>query len=79
MKVTEAATANEGVWLTFLVVAAIYLVVGVTVILVLRGMSRRYREAGTGGAPEQDDDAPYGPRPPAPADGPASSEEVTVG
>ena len=46
MKVTQAATTNTGVWLTFVIVFAIYAVVGVTTILVLRGMSRRYREAG---------------------------------
>jgi cytochrome d ubiquinol oxidase subunit I len=60
LKVEDAATANEGVWLTFLVVAAIYLVVGVTVILVLRGMSKRWRAAGAGGGDESD--VPYGPR-----------------
>ena len=46
MTVEQAATTNTGVWITFLVVLAIYAVVGVTTILVLRGMSRRWREAG---------------------------------
>jgi cytochrome d ubiquinol oxidase subunit I len=77
MKVEEAATTNEGVWVTFLAVASIYLVVGVTVVLVLRGMSRRWREAGA--AADTEGDVPYGPNPPAPADGSASSDEVTVG
>jgi cytochrome d ubiquinol oxidase subunit I len=78
MKVEEAATANEGVWLTFLVVAGIYSVVGVTVILVLRGMSRRWRDQRAG--PEVD--VPYGPNPPpppGPAAPPPADEEVTVG
>ena len=59
MKVTSAATTNSGVWLTFLVVIALYAAVGVTTILVLRGMSRRWRE---GEIPESD--VPYGPSDP---------------
>ena len=46
MKVEDAVTGNTGVWLTFLGVVVLYAVVGVTTILVLRGMSRRWREAG---------------------------------
>ena len=46
MKVSEAVTGNTGVWLTFLGVIALYAVVAVTTVLVLRGMSRRWREAG---------------------------------
>ncbi len=57
MKVEDAATTNEGVWITFIVVAVIYAVVGVTTILVLRGMSRRWRTAGA----EAESDVPYGP------------------
>ena len=44
MKVEEAATGNTGVWITFLAVLAIYVGVGVTLVLVLRMMSRRFRE-----------------------------------
>jgi cytochrome d ubiquinol oxidase subunit I len=58
MTVTDAATENAGVWVTFLVVAAVYLVVGVTTILVLRLMSRRFRDAGG-----DDENVAYGPRP----------------
>jgi cytochrome d ubiquinol oxidase subunit I len=59
MRVDEAATTNEGVWLTFLAVVVIYAVVAITTVLVLRGMSRRAREAD-----ELDEgDTPYGPRP----------------
>ena len=50
MKVEQAATSNTGVWITFLVVLAIYAVVGVTLILVLRLMSRRFRDDGDGRA-----------------------------
>ena len=45
MKVEDAATANTGVWITFLVGRrASTSALGVTTILVLRGMSRRWRE-----------------------------------
>ena len=46
MKVADAATANIGVWITFIVVAILYLGLGITTILVLRGMSRRARARG---------------------------------
>jgi cytochrome d ubiquinol oxidase subunit I len=61
MRVADAATGNTGVWITFLGVAAVYLVVGVTTVLVLRLMSRRFAQAA---ADRRDDsDVPYGPRP----------------
>jgi cytochrome d ubiquinol oxidase subunit I len=61
MKVEDAATANTGVWITFIAVFVIYAVVGVTTILVLRGMSKRYREAA---GSIDDSDVPYGPSDP---------------
>ena len=36
MKVEDAATGNEGVWITFIVVVVIYLALATTVVLVLR-------------------------------------------
>jgi cytochrome d ubiquinol oxidase subunit I len=57
-KVKQAATTNDGVWATFVVVTALYLGLAVTTILVLRLMSRRFREGGDGERGE-----PYGPRP----------------
>jgi cytochrome d ubiquinol oxidase subunit I len=76
MKVEDAATTNHGVWITFIVVATIYLVVGVTTILVLRGMSRRWRTEGAG----SETDVPYGPNLPPGMDGHASEpEEELVG
>jgi cytochrome d ubiquinol oxidase subunit I len=57
MYVENAATGNTGVWLTFLGVVALYIGVAVTLVLVLRLMSKRYRETDGG-----DDDVPYGPR-----------------
>jgi cytochrome bd ubiquinol oxidase subunit I len=58
MKVEEAATTNEGVWITFIVVAVIYVALATTVVVVLRRMSRRFREQ----AELEDSDVPYGPR-----------------
>jgi cytochrome d ubiquinol oxidase subunit I len=72
MKVEDAATTNKGVWLTFVVVLAIYLALAATVVYVLRRMSRKWREER-----ELDSDAPYGPRRPA-VDGADQPEEVPV-
>jgi cytochrome d ubiquinol oxidase subunit I len=69
MRVEDAATGNTGVWITFLAVIVIYAIVGVTTILVLRGMSRRFREQ----AALDDTDVPYGPSAP-PDDAPAPEE-----
>jgi cytochrome bd ubiquinol oxidase subunit I len=60
MKVEDAATTNGGVWVTFLAVVAIYLALATTVVLVLRSMSRRFRQQ----AELVDSDVPYGPREP---------------
>jgi cytochrome d ubiquinol oxidase subunit I len=60
MKVEQGATTNSGVWVTFLIILGIYTVVGVTTILVLRGMSRRWREA----EEVDESDVPYGPSSP---------------
>ena len=60
MKVEDAATANTGIWITFIGVVLLYVGLGVTTILVLRQMSRRFREGdGFGEA-----DVPYGPSDP---------------
>ena len=40
LKVTQAATTNGGVWITFLVIAALYIGVAVTLVIILRKMSR---------------------------------------
>ena len=66
MKVDDAATANTGVWVTFVFVVLLYVGLGVTTILVLRGMSRRYRRLdGDGHTGFDDADSPYGPSEPA--------------
>jgi cytochrome d ubiquinol oxidase subunit I len=70
MKVADAATGNTGVWVTFICVVILYAALGVTAILVLRGMSRRDRQR-----QELDDSpVPYGPSPPT-----AGKPEVPVG
>ena len=71
MRVDDAATTNRGVGLMFVVVLGIYAGVGVTTILVLRGMSRRWRES----RGEDENDVPYGPTPPPP---PAESSTTKV-
>ena len=80
MKVEDAATANTGVWITFVGVVILYIGLGVTAILVLRGMSRRYRSSEGDESP-----VPYGPTQPAkPAAAAAPTEhadepEVPIG
>jgi cytochrome d ubiquinol oxidase subunit I len=59
MKVEDAATANSGVWLTFLVVTTLYIGLAITTILILRKMSARFRGPGIA-----EHDVPYGPRDP---------------
>ncbi len=61
MKVADAATTNTGVWITFIAVALLYAGLGTTLILVLRGMSRRARARPA----LEEADVPYGPREPA--------------
>ncbi|MDX6625159.1 MAG: cytochrome bd ubiquinol oxidase subunit [Solirubrobacterales bacterium] len=58
MRTSEAVTDAGGIWFSFGLVLLLYAALGTAAILVLRGMSRRWREAG-GAEPEQG--APYGP------------------
>ena len=58
MKVQDAATANTGTWITFIAVVVLYLAVALTTILVLRGMSRRFRRLDA----SVDDEGPYSPK-----------------
>jgi cytochrome d ubiquinol oxidase subunit I len=58
MRVEEGATDHAAVRTTFLVITVIYAVVGVTTVLVLRLMSKRWRGEGA----VDDTDVPYGPR-----------------
>jgi cytochrome d ubiquinol oxidase subunit I len=70
MKVENAATANTGVWIMFVLVILLYLGLGITTVLILRKMSKRFRDRDVG-----DHEVPYGPSDPAPS----APEEVTVG
>ncbi len=63
MKVEDAATANTGVWIMSVIVGVLYIGLGITTVLILRKMSKRFRERG-----ESDDDVPYGPSGPLPED-----------
>lgn len=60
MKVADAATGNEGVWVSFVAVVVLYVVLGITTVRVLRGMSRRFL-VGQGDAYAE---VPYGPSEP---------------
>ncbi|XVU22972.1 cytochrome ubiquinol oxidase subunit I [Actinoplanes sp. CA-054009] len=66
--VTDAAAG--GIWVSFTVVVLLYLVLGTGTVLVLRAMSRRWRASDR----TVDEDAVYGPRPVAMADGAADTE-----
>jgi cytochrome d ubiquinol oxidase subunit I len=57
MRVTAAATTNQGVWVTFLVILGLYVGLAVTLVLILRIMSRRFRQQDA-----LDVGSPYGPR-----------------
>jgi len=72
MKVEDAATANTGVWITFIAVCLLYIALGVTLILTLHGMSRRFRRAGG----FTDTDAAYGPSPDSSAEPRAEEDAV---
>ena len=71
MRVEDAATGNTGVWITFVLVAALYTGLGITTILILRNMSKRFRERGLA-----EHEVPYGPR--EPLDEEPAHEEVPV-
>jgi cytochrome d ubiquinol oxidase subunit I len=55
MRTSEAVTEADGIWFTFGVLILLYATIGTVAVLVLRRMSRRWRE----GAPERG--TPYGP------------------
>jgi cytochrome d ubiquinol oxidase subunit I len=75
MRVEDAATANTGVWITFMTIFVLYIALGTTTILVLRSMSRRFREREDLEMEFEDHDVPYGPDIPLQVGGSLSSEE----
>jgi cytochrome d ubiquinol oxidase subunit I len=65
MRTEDAVTQASGVWVTFTLVLALYAALGAALVITLRAMARRWREAG-----EEDSDGPYGPSSGAPAEVP---------
>jgi cytochrome d ubiquinol oxidase subunit I len=59
LRTSQAVTRARGIWGSFAIVVALYAVVGTGLILILRGMSRRWRTQGTEALP-----GPYAPRGP---------------
>jgi cytochrome d ubiquinol oxidase subunit I len=57
MRTTDAVTPAQGIWWVFGLTMTLYVTLGATAILVLRGLSRRWRE----GRPEEPGEIPYGP------------------
>ena len=62
MRTEDAVTQASGVWVTFGLILALYAVLGVALVLTLRGMARRWRSQGE----LQETDVPYGPAPEVP-------------
>src|SRR6476659_3746259 len=56
MRTSDAVTHANGIWITFSLVLAIYAVLGATLIITLRAMSRRWRNEDV-----DDEEVPYGP------------------
>jgi len=63
MRTEDAVTHASGVWVTFGLIIGLYVALGATLIITLRAMSRRWREAD-----ENDVEGPYGPDAGPPAD-----------
>jgi cytochrome d ubiquinol oxidase subunit I len=61
MRTEDAVTGASGVSITLAGVVVLYTLLGTATVLVLRAMSRRWREADSAEV-----EIPYGPRPPAP-------------
>jgi cytochrome d ubiquinol oxidase subunit I len=58
MRTSEAVTEAGGIWFTFALVLLLYAAIGTIAILVLRSMSRRWREGGA----DSEAGAPYAPQ-----------------
>ncbi len=75
MRVEDAATGNTGVWVTTIVVAALYIGLAVTTVLILRLMAKRYRQRDV---PGDDSESPYGPSGPVSPAAPREREAVST-
>jgi cytochrome d ubiquinol oxidase subunit I len=60
MRTSDAVTQASGIGVTFAAIIGLYVVLGATLVITLRAMSRRWREAD-----EETVDVPYGPERPA--------------
>ena len=65
MRTEEAVTEADGIWFSFGLVLLLYAGLGTIAVLVLRGMSRRWREGGA----EPEVEGPYAPQAPEPGGG----------
>jgi cytochrome d ubiquinol oxidase subunit I len=61
MRTEDAVTGASGVWITFAAALALYTVLDIATVLILRTMSRRWRSAD-----EDEVEVPYGPSEPSP-------------
>jgi cytochrome d ubiquinol oxidase subunit I len=61
MRTSDAVTQADGIWVTFIAVLALYIALGAVLVITLRAMSRRWRNAD-----ELDVPVPYGPDAPPP-------------
>jgi cytochrome d ubiquinol oxidase subunit I len=62
MRTKDAVTDASGVSFTLAAIVLLYIALGIATVIVLRAMSRRWREADV-----PDTDVPYGPRPGTPS------------
>jgi cytochrome bd ubiquinol oxidase subunit I len=62
MRTEDAVTQADGIWVTFGLVVALYVALGVALVVTLRAMSRRWRAAD-----ESESEVPYGPSDTVPA------------
>ena len=63
MRTSDAVTNSSGIWVTFSLVFVLYALLTAVLVITLRAMSRRWREAG-----DADTEVPYGPSGPVPAE-----------
>jgi cytochrome d ubiquinol oxidase subunit I len=63
MRTSDAVTNASGIWVTFVLLVILYTVLGATLIIVLRAMSRRWRSED-----DSDDAGPYSPEKAPPSD-----------
>ena len=54
MRTEDAVTKADGIWFVYAFTVALYAAIGVSAVLVIRWMARRWRE-------DEDGEVPYGP------------------